>query len=1289
MDTPVHRRGVKRHADGTSTGLPHPRSMSNLSSSSTSSDILVAPAPTSATKRQRRQVNATMPVTAVVEGNVLVIKGVGPLLEQWASRDQANNNSATNKNSKQAQRAQDNGAFRRITISSLTDSSTLLDDDEDGPNHKGTYSKAYTIKHPEIKWVHRGQGRYLPTETVSTQESRIQSGLTPQSKPAITPRFSGRSSLRRRSGDVEVKNDDDGDDEDDDGDVDVDDDEVPFTSQRSQASKRLSDASYSLRNRQSEADPLLTPGELRAARQKRRSGPLTNFEDDNDDDDAEDESESGDDGMKTYTKEYKEAHPEHNWRHCGNGFYKKGDKPSIPSSQYGSRRGSSRSQIKTESDLPPPSQEVKRYRIQDFSRFPGDEPVHCGNGWYRRKSSLQGTPDQRRRSSLQETPNQRRRSSLQEAPDQSAIESSDEEVAMKDGKFSKEEMVKYKNNFPDAQFVHRGNGRYVLTDDFGTIVPNTATKPPVAAAAPATPATEEAADKTFSKAYVKQHPNETFFHAGSGRYRRGSRPKRPSDVSRKPDTPVVEKPAIPTGLVNKDFVLAHPEMEFHHRGQGRYMYGPRPLEPVSAPPREPTPVKEPTPSPVPSEPELVDTAYVEAHPHETFHHRGQGRWARGLPPPGSSNKTAVRGPMASQAKFSVTPSYPPPEDLPGENELLIRAEGPDKYPHLEWVYRGGGKWARTAKSKQPVPKTSRARVSRGTAKAQDEEQEEEEDSDDNVVYTDDEYPPRVAYEKAHPEHLREIPKGPDGRRVSLNRLYKTQDQRMDAQPQLQPRRQRTAYQRADPTENMSRQTSKNPSQKSKTATPKPQRVTLEEDRLSDEDNYPSLYAKTWPPPRNDEPFDEASRVMRRTYKPINSPDLFVNALTRRDPATRPKEVLLATVAHAQKILLEMQNEYLELDKITAPHARVPRKPAKGGRVPLDHAVFEDKKEADLYDYTFDARKIGYQDPDAQKIYRDAEGRALRKRRQRNGLDAEPAATTGGEEAPLGPRRAVKPISRFDGTSQAAPATRKKRTNNGTLKPVASTTPDPTLEASSAAQPQVLANGYKVRTSGRWAGHVPKRIRELRGDSAGASTPSASTPAVASTAATGGATSPNGGNSGAGAEEGAARSETPGTSSDTPGPDGKEGSPGASRKGRPKGSKNLHKRRDAGIPKGPRKPKVVPSIEENHPPPMGYGFTGGLEPAQMMYGAAPPGGGLGRGLVPGAERAAYAASAPAGSINAVPLGPGRTSAISATPAEAAALAAAAEPPRTERNDYWSVLSTVGSSVGNRVSGFGFD
>lgn len=36
------------------------------------------------------------------------------------------------------------------------------EDDSDGPNHRGTYSKDYVLKHPDIKWIHRGQGRYLP-----------------------------------------------------------------------------------------------------------------------------------------------------------------------------------------------------------------------------------------------------------------------------------------------------------------------------------------------------------------------------------------------------------------------------------------------------------------------------------------------------------------------------------------------------------------------------------------------------------------------------------------------------------------------------------------------------------------------------------------------------------------------------------------------------------------------------------------------------------------------------------------------------------------------------------------------------------------------------------------------------------------------------------------------------------------------------------------------------------------------------------------------------------------------
>ena len=1047
-----------------------------------------------------------MPVTAVVRGDILVVKGVRPLLERLQRRDfHDNSNSAADDYYERNDRPQDNAAFRRITINSLTDAATPYNDDDDGPNHKGTYSKAYTLKHPEVKWVHRGQGRYLPSNTVSYP---AQLGSTPVAKPNHTPRFSGRSSLRRRSGDVDMDADE-GDHENND---------PSFNSQPNFMPKRLSDASYSLRRRQSEAEPL-TPGELRAARLNRRSGPLNDFGDDDDDDEdeiAEDDSESGDDDdddERTYSKEYKEAHPEHNWRHCGNGFYKKGVKPLVAPSTQGSRRDSNRSQIKTETDV----NEVRRYRLSELKNFPGGKLIHCGNGWYRRET---------------------------EGADQSAIESSDEEVVSKNEKFSKEEMVNYLNSYPDAEFEHRGNGRYALKKRVNKVFQTPTAKQPV-----------ESPGQTFSKAYVERHPNESFFHAGSGRYRRGSRPTRPSDASRKVEQPTpIDKTSIPTGLVNKDFVTSHPEMEFHHRGQGRYAYGPRPIETPVAP----VPVKEPTPSPAVSDTELVDTAYVEAHPHETFHHRGQGRWARGLPPPGSSNKTAVRGPMASQAKFSVTPSNPPVEDLPGMDELLIRAEGPDKYPQVDWVYRGGGKWARTPKLKEPVPvKSTNTRGSRGKSLAKLQDLQGDSDESEEVVYTDDEYAATGG------GSFNETPY--ESRRASATNAQLRNDSAI-------ARRQR-AYLQPDTIDVASGQTSKNSSLKSKTTTPKPQRLTLEEDRLSDEDNFPSLHASAWPPPRTDEPFDDAAKLMRKIYKPLNSSDLFVNALTRRDPAIRPKEVLRATTSHIQKLLQQLQDEYLELDKITAPHARVPRKPVKGGRMPLDDAVYEDRKEADLYDYNYDPRKVGYQNPDAQKIIRDAEGRALRKRRQRNCIEVESAATPGGEEVPLGPRRTVKPVSRFDGIAPAP--TRRKRTNNGTMKP-ASMTPDP---GASAPQPQVLSNGYVVRTSGRWKNHIPKRIRELRGDSVGATPVNGSGPVAAPATGPGAGSAPATGAVSPNVEEGAMRSETPGTSSDTQlTTDGKEGSPGAARKGRPKGSKNLHKRRDAGIPKGPRKPKVVPSIE---------------------------------------------------------------------------------------------------------------
>ena len=44
-------------------------------------------------------------------------------------------------------------------------------DDDDNPNGRGTYSRAYVHRHPQIGWVHRGQGRYLPANVREASKS--------------------------------------------------------------------------------------------------------------------------------------------------------------------------------------------------------------------------------------------------------------------------------------------------------------------------------------------------------------------------------------------------------------------------------------------------------------------------------------------------------------------------------------------------------------------------------------------------------------------------------------------------------------------------------------------------------------------------------------------------------------------------------------------------------------------------------------------------------------------------------------------------------------------------------------------------------------------------------------------------------------------------------------------------------------------------------------------------------------------------------------------------------------
>ena len=94
-------------------------------------------------------------VTAkVTDNNVLIVRFTGhknlTFLEQMADDD-----------ARRKKRQIDNPLFKTSEDpTKIKDDAN--DDGDDGPNHRGTYSKAYTLQHPEIKWQHRGQGRYLP-----------------------------------------------------------------------------------------------------------------------------------------------------------------------------------------------------------------------------------------------------------------------------------------------------------------------------------------------------------------------------------------------------------------------------------------------------------------------------------------------------------------------------------------------------------------------------------------------------------------------------------------------------------------------------------------------------------------------------------------------------------------------------------------------------------------------------------------------------------------------------------------------------------------------------------------------------------------------------------------------------------------------------------------------------------------------------------------------------------------------------------------------------------------------
>ncbi|KXS98717.1 hypothetical protein AC578_10499 [Pseudocercospora eumusae] len=114
--------------------------------------------------------------------------------------------------------------------------------------------------------------------------------------------------------------------------------------------------------------------------------------------------------------------------------------------------------------------------------------------------------------------------------------------------------------------------------------------------------------------------------------------------------------------------------------------------------------------------ELYDTAYVDAHPEANFYHVGHGRWAKGFPPAGTTQRTAVRGPPARTGPLVDPNVYTPTslsanefeEDL--DNGLVVELP----------TVRAPSQRPENVSLQQPTPLSNRVEVGQGVTGQQEE-----------------------------------------------------------------------------------------------------------------------------------------------------------------------------------------------------------------------------------------------------------------------------------------------------------------------------------------------------------------------------------------------------------------------------------------------------------------------------------------------------------------------------------------------------------------------------------------
>ncbi|KXT17314.1 hypothetical protein AC579_548 [Pseudocercospora musae] len=113
--------------------------------------------------------------------------------------------------------------------------------------------------------------------------------------------------------------------------------------------------------------------------------------------------------------------------------------------------------------------------------------------------------------------------------------------------------------------------------------------------------------------------------------------------------------------------------------------------------------------------ELYDTAYVDARPEENFYHVGRGRWAKGFPPAGTTQKTAVRGPPARTGPL-LDPNVYTPTSLSSKDS----EEEPDNGLVVNLpIARASSQRPENVSLQQPTPLSNRVEVGRGATDQQE------------------------------------------------------------------------------------------------------------------------------------------------------------------------------------------------------------------------------------------------------------------------------------------------------------------------------------------------------------------------------------------------------------------------------------------------------------------------------------------------------------------------------------------------------------------------------------------